>query len=138
MFTLVLILRSRSGHHLVRHQLHGRRALPRSFPVSILLTLHRVLRLTQRRHDIDTISLASELLNRWVLIEVSTTHHSLSSSKVATYIESHENVVFLPCTLAAIRIQVVSIATYLFVANSELALRLLVLVGESLEFLDRL
>jgi hypothetical protein len=112
--------------------------LPHPFLVFILLTLHRVLCLAQRRHDIDTISLASEFLNRRVLIEVSTTHYSLSSVKVVTYIKSHENIVFLPCTSAAVIIQVISVATYLLITNSELALRLLVLVGESLELLDRL
>jgi hypothetical protein len=112
--------------------------LPHPFLVFILLTLHRVLCLAQRRHDIDTISLASEFLNRRVLIEVSTTHYSLSSVKVVTHIKSHENIVFLPCTSAAVIIQVISVATYLLITNSELALRLLVLVGESLELLDRL
>jgi hypothetical protein len=112
--------------------------LPHPFLVFILLTLHRVLRLTQRRHDIDAISLASEFLNRRVLIEVSTTHYSLSSVKVVTYIKSHENIVFLPYSSVAIHIQVIPVATYLLITNSELALRLLVLVGESLELLDRL
>jgi hypothetical protein len=82
----------------VDHQLRSHSPSVLTSLDSILFASHRVLRLAQRRHDIDTIGLASELLNRWVLVEVSTTHHSVSSSKVATYIKSHKNVVFLPRT----------------------------------------
>jgi hypothetical protein len=56
-----------------------------------------------------------------------------------THIKSHENIVFLYIGSAWCRRHFESVQnTYLLITNSELALRLLVLVGESLELLDGL
>ena len=104
-------------------------------------TSHGVLRLTQCRHHIDAIGLASEFLDLRVLENNS----QLCKCRIIwryvaiTHIKSHENIVLLQ-----------SIGqrghsnrsnpprTYLLITNSELALRLLVLTGESFELLDGL
>ena len=58
---------------------------------------------------------------------------------MVTHIKSHENIVFLQIGSAWCRRHFESVPnTYLLITNGKLALRLLVLVGESFEFLDGL
>lgn len=99
-------------------------------------SLHRVLCLSECCHDFHTSRLAGELLDLGVLQVSSAWEFSLGACD-GTYVESHEDIVFLIGGLAFVLDYIVS-PTYLLVTNSELALSLLVGVREGLQLLDGL